>query len=72
MLLKNERHVLPLAKTIASIAVIGADAEEARLGGYSGPGTGKAATGMPLASASSKTRPKVSVRLGKTKRSAAA
>ena len=41
VLLKNERHVLPLAKTMKSIAVIGADAEEARLGGYSGPGSKK-------------------------------
>lgn len=41
VLLKNDRHVLPLAKTMRSIAVIGADAEEARLGGYSGPGSKK-------------------------------
>ena len=38
VLLKNERRRLPLAKTIASLAVIGTDATEARLGGYSGPG----------------------------------
>lgn len=38
VLLKNEKHRLPLAKTIGSLAVIGADATEARLGGYSGPG----------------------------------
>jgi beta-glucosidase len=38
VLLKNERNVLPLAKAIRSIAVIGPDATEARLGGYSGPG----------------------------------
>jgi len=37
-----------------------------------GPVTGKAATGVPLASASSSTRPKVSVREGKTKTSARA
>ena len=37
-----------------------------------GPGTGKAATGRPLASASSITRPKVSVSEGKTKTSAEA
>jgi beta-glucosidase len=36
-----DANVLPLAKTIRSIAVIGADAAEARLGGYSGPGIGK-------------------------------
>jgi len=38
VLLKNDRHALPLASTVKSIAVIGADASEARLGGYSGPG----------------------------------
>ena len=38
----------------------------------SGPITGNAATGVPQASASSCTTPKVSVRLGKTKTSAAA
>lgn len=38
VLLKNERSVLPLAATTPTIAVIGVDAEEARLGGYSGPG----------------------------------
>ncbi|MFT3910474.1 MAG: glycoside hydrolase family 3 N-terminal domain-containing protein [Ferruginibacter sp.] len=41
VLLKNEKAVLPLNKNIKSIAVIGADAVEARLGGYSGPGNGK-------------------------------
>ncbi|MCL3779328.1 beta-glucosidase [Prolixibacteraceae bacterium JC049] len=38
VLLKNEKRTLPLSKTIKSIAVIGVDAKEARLGGYSGPG----------------------------------
>lgn len=38
VLLKNENNVLPISKNIKSIAVIGVDAEEARLGGYSGPG----------------------------------
>jgi len=38
VLLKNDRGTLPLSKSIGSIAVIGADATEARLGGYSGPG----------------------------------
>ena len=38
VLLKNERGVLPLARRLRSIAVIGTDAVEARLGGYSGPG----------------------------------
>jgi len=38
VLLKNENQFLPLSKTIPSIAVIGPDAAEARLGGYSGPG----------------------------------
>ena len=44
VLLKNEpltKPVLPLSDTLSSIAVIGEDAEEARLGGYSGPGNGK-------------------------------
>lgn len=38
VLLKNAGHRLPLSKTLGSIAVIGTDATEARLGGYSGPG----------------------------------
>jgi beta-glucosidase len=38
VLLRNERRTLPLSKAIGSIAVIGADASEARLGGYSSPG----------------------------------
>ncbi|MFZ6011917.1 MAG: glycoside hydrolase family 3 C-terminal domain-containing protein [Bacteroidota bacterium] len=41
VLLKNENNVLPLSKNVKSIAVIGTDAVEARLGGYSGPGNGK-------------------------------
>ena len=47
VLLKNARlpgwknNVLPLPKSIQSIAVIGVDATEARLGGYSGPGNNK-------------------------------
>ncbi len=47
VLLKNARlpgqnkRVLPFQKDINSIAVIGPDAVEARLGGYSGPGNGK-------------------------------
>jgi beta-glucosidase len=41
VLLKNDGALLPLAKTIRSIAVIGTDAVEARLGGYSGPGNHK-------------------------------
>lgn len=41
VLLKNENNILPLSKNIRSIAVIGEDADEARLGGYSGPGNGK-------------------------------
>jgi beta-glucosidase len=41
VLLKNENHILPFSKNIKSIAVIGNDAAEARLGGYSGPGNGK-------------------------------
>lgn len=38
VLLKNEKQTLPLQKSVKSIAVIGADAAEARLGGYAGPG----------------------------------
>lgn len=38
VLLKNDRQTLPLKKTISSLAVIGPDATEARLGGYSGSG----------------------------------
>ncbi len=34
VLLKNERGTLPLASTVARVAVIGTDADEARLGGY--------------------------------------
>ena len=41
VLLKNENAALPLPKTVGSIAVIGSDASEARLGGYSGPGIHK-------------------------------
>jgi beta-glucosidase len=37
VLLKNDRGTLPLARP-RSLAVIGVDATEARLGGYSGPG----------------------------------
>lgn len=38
VLLKNETKTLPFKKDVKSIAVIGPDANEARLGGYSGPG----------------------------------
>jgi beta-glucosidase len=38
VLLKNDRNALPISKSIRSVAVIGPDAVEARLGGYSGPG----------------------------------
>ncbi|MCX6257715.1 MAG: glycoside hydrolase family 3 C-terminal domain-containing protein [Bacteroidia bacterium] len=41
VLLKNDNNILPLSKDIKSIAVIGPDADEARLGGYSGPGNDK-------------------------------
>ena len=41
VLLKNDSHVLPLRKNLGSLAVIGPDATEARLGGYSGPGRNK-------------------------------
>lgn len=38
VLLKNEKQILPLPRHIERIALFGADATEARLGGYSGPG----------------------------------
>jgi beta-glucosidase len=38
VLLRNERQTLPFGAAVRSIAVIGTDATEARLGGYSGPG----------------------------------
>jgi beta-glucosidase len=41
VLLKNEKQVLPLGKSIRRIAVLGEEAKAARLGGYSGPGNGK-------------------------------
>ncbi len=41
VLLKNENQVLPLKNNIKSIAVIGPDAVECRLGGYAGPGIKK-------------------------------
>jgi beta-glucosidase len=37
----NERATLPLSNRVRSVAVIGLDASEARLGGYSGPGNSK-------------------------------
>lgn len=37
VLIKNDARTLPLAPTIALVAVLGPDAAEARLGGYSGP-----------------------------------
>ncbi len=41
VLLKNEEGLLPFSNDIKSIAVIGPDAAEMRLGGYSGPGNNK-------------------------------
>ncbi len=41
VLLKNENKVLPVSDEIKKIALIGTDASEARLGGYSGPGIDK-------------------------------
>lgn len=38
VLLKNDRSTLPLSPAPGALAVIGGDATEARLGGYSGPG----------------------------------
>ncbi len=40
VLLKNDNHTLPLNKSVKSVAVIGEDAVETRLGGYSGKGNG--------------------------------
>jgi beta-glucosidase len=41
VLLKNEHNVLPVSPLVKAIAIIGTDAKEARLGGYSGPGNNK-------------------------------
>lgn len=41
VLLKRSARGLPLTKSIRSLALIGTDAVEARLGGYSGPGVQK-------------------------------
>lgn len=38
VLLKNENQILPLSKKLKKITIIGDDAIEGRLGGYSGPG----------------------------------
>jgi len=43
VLLRNERRTLPLSPRTRSVAVIGTDATEARLGGYSGAGNAKVA-----------------------------
>ncbi len=40
VLLKNDHQLLPLSKSIRTLAVIGVDAVEARSGGYSRPGGG--------------------------------
>ncbi len=40
VLLKNEKQLLPLSPNTKSIALIGVEATEARLGGYSGQGNG--------------------------------
>jgi beta-glucosidase len=54
VLLKNEQAILPIQQNIKSIAVIGTDATEARLGGYSGPGEGKVSILEGIKSLSSK------------------
>jgi beta-glucosidase len=41
VLLKNDRNLLPLSRQIKNIAVVGPDATEARLGGYSSSGNDK-------------------------------
>lgn len=38
VLLKNDHQVLPVSQSVRSLAIIGTDALEARLGGYAGPG----------------------------------
>ncbi|MFN6387092.1 MAG: glycoside hydrolase family 3 C-terminal domain-containing protein, partial [Bacteroidota bacterium] len=41
VLLQNKNGLLPISNDVESIALIGTDVTEARLGGYSGPGTKK-------------------------------
>jgi beta-glucosidase len=41
VLLKNDNDLLPLKSNLKSIAIIGPDATDCRLGGYSGPGVKK-------------------------------
>jgi len=41
VLLRNQHQRLPLRRSLPAVAVIGLDATEARLGGYSGPGVEK-------------------------------
>lgn len=43
VLLRNEGELLPLSRSLQTVAVLGTDAVEARLGGYSGPGVAKVA-----------------------------
>jgi beta-glucosidase len=38
VLLKNQATLLPLSRAVRAVAVIGPEADEVRLGGYSGPG----------------------------------
>jgi beta-glucosidase len=40
VLMKNEKAILPIKKNVSTIAVIGSDAVEGRLGGYSDKGNG--------------------------------
>ena len=40
VLLKNTQNILPIKSNVKTIAVIGKEAVDARLGGYSGPGNG--------------------------------
>ncbi|MDD4052765.1 MAG: glycoside hydrolase family 3 C-terminal domain-containing protein, partial [candidate division Zixibacteria bacterium] len=42
VLLKNEKSTLPLDRNLGTIALLGPDADEPRLGGYSGQGNNKA------------------------------
>ena len=60
---RTSADVLPLAKATRSVAVIGVDADEARLGGYSGPGISKVSI-LDGLGARPRTRPRFATRRG--------
>ncbi len=66
VLLKNNKHVLPLNDSIDKIAVIGQDADSVRLGGYSGPGNDAVSMLDGIKSLAQKNNIKVSYALGAT------